>query len=120
MNMTTTASTLATACALVVAAAPAWTQVELTGTYSDRLYEDYIERGPGSDLGDYTGMPMTDEARAKALSFTSNMPMTVERQCLAQAPWVGLYRPRTYRIWSVKDETYGEAIAWLIGEEASQ
>ena len=64
--------------------APAWAQVQLTGTYEDRLYEDYIERGPGSDLGDFTGMPMTDEARAKALSYTSNMPMTLERQCLSQ------------------------------------
>ena len=104
----------AIACALLTAA-PAWGQVELTGTYEDRLYEDYIERGPGSDLGDYTGMPMTDEARAKALSYTSNMPMTIERQCLSQAPWVGLYRPRQYRIWSVNDETYGEVTAWVIG-----
>ena len=49
------------------------------------MYEDYIERGPGSDLGDFTGMPLNDEARAKALLYTSNLPSTMERQCLAQS-----------------------------------
>ena len=67
-------------------AVPAYAQIELTGSYAPILYEDYIERGPGSDLGDFTGMPMTDEGRAKALLYTSNLPSTIERQCLAQAP----------------------------------
>ena len=73
---------------------PAAAQVDLTGSWAPRLYEDYIERGPGSDLGDFTGVPMTDEARAKALLYTSNLPSTVERQCLPQSPWVVQYRPR--------------------------
>ena len=114
MTRTTSTAALTTCCTLLLAAVPAWGQVQLTGTYEDRLYEDYIERGPGSDLGDFTGMPMTDEARAKALSYTSNMPMTLERQCLSQAPWVGLYRPRLYRIWSINDETSGAVIAWVV------
>lgn len=115
MTRATPASVLTIACALTAAAGPAVAQVELTGSYAPRLYEDYIERGPGSDLGDFTGMPMTDDARAKALNFTSNMPMTIERQCIAQSPWVGLYRPLGYRIWSVNDEATGAVIAWVIG-----
>jgi hypothetical protein len=63
---------------------PASGQIELSGSYVPLLYEDYIERGPGSDLGDFTGMPMNDEGRAKALLYTSNLPSTLERQCLAQ------------------------------------
>ena len=77
---------------------PASAQIELTGSYQPILYEDYIERGPGSDLGDFTGVPMSDEARAKALLYTSNLPSTIERQCLAQAPWVLQYRPLGMRI----------------------
>jgi hypothetical protein len=46
---------------LLVATVPAYAQFELTGSYTPQLYEDYIERGPGSDLGDYSGMPLTDE-----------------------------------------------------------
>ena len=71
------------------------------------MYEDYIERGPGSFLGDFTGMPMSDEGRAKALRYSSSLPSTIERQCLAQSPWVGLYRPLALRIWSEVDESGG-------------
>src|SRR6185503_5196102 len=75
---------------LLACVAPASAQVELGGTYAIRMYEDYIERGPGSFLGDFTGMPLSDEGRAKALSYSSSLPSTIERQCLAQSPWVGL------------------------------
>ncbi len=92
---------------------PASAQIELTGSYAPILYEDYIERGPGSDLGDFTGMPMTDEGRAKALLYTSNLPSTIERQCLAQAPWVGQYRPLGMRIWSDVDND-DKVVAWKI------
>src|SRR5215216_6419565 len=96
-----------------IASTPAFAQVELNGSYSIRMYEDYIERGPGSFLGDFTGMPMSDEGRAKALLYTSNLPSTIERQCLPQAPWVGLYRPLGMRIWSEVDED-GRVVAWKI------
>jgi hypothetical protein len=98
---------------LLLAAAPVAAQVELSGNYSIRMYEDYIERGPGSFMGDYTGMPLSDEGRAKALLYTSNLPSTIERQCLAQSPWVGLYRPLGLRIWSEQD-TSGRVIAWVM------
>src|SRR5918912_272653 len=91
----------------------AFAQVDLTGSWAPRLYEDYIEGGPGSDLGDFTGMPMNDEARAKALLYTSNLPSTVERQCLPQAPWVVQYRPRGISIWAEEDRD-GQVIAWKL------
>lgn len=99
--------------ALFVASIPAYGQVELGGSYSPRMYEDYIERGPGSFMGDFTGMPMSDEGRAKALLYTSSLPSTVERQCLAQSPWVGLYRPLGLRFWSEVDDS-GRVIAWVM------
>jgi hypothetical protein len=92
---------------------PAHAQIELSGSYSPILYEDYIERGPGSDLGDFTGMPLTDEGRAKGLLYTSNLPSTIERQCLAQAPWVLQYRPLGMRIWSEVDKD-DRVAAWKI------
>src|SRR5437763_6422024 len=97
-------------CGLLAVSPPAFAQIELAGSYAPRLYEDYIERGPGSFLGDFTGMPLTEEARAKALLYTSNIPSMIERQCLAQSPWVGLYRPLGLRIWS--DIENGRVVAW--------
>src|SRR5713226_2378402 len=101
------------ACALLLTSVPASAQIELAGSYVPLLYEDYIERGPGSDLGDFTGMPLNDEARAKALLYTSNLPSTIERQCLAQAPWVGMYRPLGLRIWSEVDRD-DRVVAWKL------
>jgi hypothetical protein len=92
---------------------PAFAEVELGGTYAIRMHEDYIERGPGSYLGDFTGMPLSDEGRAKALSYSSSLPSTIERQCLAQSPWVGLYRPLALRFWSEVDES-GRVVAWVM------
>jgi hypothetical protein len=108
------AKALVFASALLVAATPAFAQFELTGSYAPRLYEDYIERGPGSDLGDYSGMPLTDDGRSKALLYTSNLPSTMERQCLAQSAGVFQYRPRGLKIWPETDEA-GRVIAWILG-----
>ena len=99
---------------LLAMSAPAFAQFELTGSYAPRLYEDYIERGPGSDLGDYSGVPLTDEGRAKALLYTSNLPSILERQCLAQSSMVFQYRPRGLKIWPETDEL-GHVIAWILG-----
>src|SRR6185295_1177382 len=99
---------------MTTVSAPALAQVELSGSYSIRMYEDYIERGPGSFMGDFTGMPLSDEGRAKALLYTSNLPSMVERQCLAQSPWVLQYRPLGVTIWSQEDDN-GRTIAYVIG-----
>jgi hypothetical protein len=47
--------------ALLTAALPASAQIELSGAYSSRMYEDSIERGPGEFMGHFTGMPLSDE-----------------------------------------------------------
>lgn len=99
---------------LLIGPAAAFAQVELGGNYAIRMYEDYIERGPGSFLGDFTGMPMSDEGRAKALNYTPSVPSTIERQCIAQSPWIGLYRPLGLRFWSETDVS-GRIVAWVMG-----
>src|SRR4026208_2039090 len=70
----------------VILSTAASAQGDLTGSRAPRLYEDYIERGPGSDLGDFTGMPMNDEARAKALLYTPNLPPTPQPPRPPHAP----------------------------------
>jgi hypothetical protein len=98
---------------LLAAAGPASAQIELSGAYADRMYEDYIERGPGEFMGNYTGMPLSDDGRAKALLYTSNLPSTYERQCLAQSAGIFQYRPRGIQMVKELDEA-GEVIAWVI------
>ena len=85
MKQMKTRRTVLLAFALVAIAMPASAQVDLTGPYQTRMYEDYIERGPGEFMGNFTGMPLTDEGRAKGLLYTSNLPSTYQRQCLPQS-----------------------------------
>lgn len=103
------------ACAMLATAGPVCAQVELSGAYAPRMYEDYIERGPGSFMGDFTGMPLTDDGRAKALLYTSNLPSTYERQCLAQSAGVFQYRPRGIQMIKELDESGSKVVAWVIG-----
>ncbi len=99
---------------LMLPGVPAQAQIELSGAYSSRMYEDYIERGPGEFMGNFTGMPLSDEGRAKALLYTSNQPSTYERQCMAQSVGVFQYRPRGIQMIKELDETKTEVVAWII------
>ena len=40
---------------LLAAAVPGYAQIELSGASSTRMYEDYIERGPGEFMGNLVG-----------------------------------------------------------------
>ena len=54
------------AVAVLLAAAPAAAQVDLTGRWGVRFHEDCPERIPGPPVGDYLALPMNDAARMRA------------------------------------------------------
>jgi len=66
---------------LALGARPAAAQVDLTGTWSPRYQEDFSERVPGPELGDYTGLPLTDGARRYAESWDPARITMPEEQC---------------------------------------
>jgi hypothetical protein len=50
--------------ALALLSVPASAQVPLAGNWNPyRTHEDEQDRGPGSDLGDYSGLPINEAAR---------------------------------------------------------
>ena len=66
--------------AALAVAAPAAAQVSLEGVWSPRYHEDQLDRVPGPELGDYTGLPITDGARLAADSWdASRLTLTVRR-----------------------------------------
>jgi hypothetical protein len=113
IRMTVTRVVLAV-CALLAFSAPASAQIDLAGSWDTRLHEDWMERCCGRDLGDYTGIALNDEARAKALSWDASLNSLRERQCLLFAPWTNQFQPRGVRIWNEIDDT-GNVLAWKIG-----
>lgn len=101
-------------CLLLLFSTHALAQIDLTGSWVSRMHEDWPERGPGRDTVDYTGLPMTDEARAKALTWEQAVYTMIERQCLLLSPWVTAFEPQGLRVWSELDSS-GRVVAWRIG-----
>ena len=94
---------------------PAFAQIDLAGHWVARAHEDWEERGPGPEIVDYLGLPINDEARARALSYSTSSLALPERQCLYYAPpYVGI-GPFGLEIWAETDPDTGRVVAWKIG-----
>jgi hypothetical protein len=100
---------------LLVAAAPARAQLELSGSWAARNHEDGLERGAGPYAVDYTGLPLNDDAREKALSYSASQLGMIERQCGLYPPHYIALGPFGLKIWNETDPISGETIAWKIG-----
>ncbi len=96
---------------LALGAQPARAQVDLTGTWSPRYQEDFSERVPGPELGDYTALPLTDGARRYAESWDPARLTLPEEQCRVHvSPYI--YRgPTNIGIWEDRDPGTRELIA---------
>jgi hypothetical protein len=78
-------------------------QIGLSGDWSPRMHEDQPDRGPGPELGDYTGLPITDGARLAADSWDASRLSIREHQCkVHNGPYI-FHGPLQVRIWEEKD-----------------
>ena len=60
---------------------PAVAQVDFSGEWAPRFWEDQPERVPGPDLGDYAGIPINDAARLRAEAWDASIQSLPEWQC---------------------------------------
>jgi hypothetical protein len=101
---------VALAAALAVAA-PAVAQVSLVGEWSPRYHEDQPDRIPGPELGDYTGLPLTDGARLAADSWDASRLTLREHQCkVHNGPYI-LHGPIQFRLSEERDLRTQQLIA---------
>ena len=57
-------------------------QVDISGEWAARIHEDQPHRGPGAELGDYTGIPINDAARLRADSYDADrLSVVSEYEC---------------------------------------
>lgn len=63
----------------MLAPAPLFAQVDISGQWAARVHEDQPHRGPGAELGDYTGLPINDAARQKASHWDASVLALPER-----------------------------------------
>src|SRR4051812_33372843 len=79
----------AVVCWLGLAGSPAFAQADFTGTWGARYQEDFAERIPGPDLGDYLGLPINASARQFADSWDPSRITLPEEQCRVHvAPYI--------------------------------
>jgi hypothetical protein len=60
---------------------PALAQINLSGVWANKLHEDWPDRLPGPELGDYGGIPLNDAARLRAQSWDASLITLPEYQC---------------------------------------
>jgi hypothetical protein len=98
--------------AAMLVAFPAFAQVDLSGEWGQKQHEDQPERGPGPEIGDYTGIPLNAEARARAESWDAEKWTQPEHEC---EPHPADYAPRgpgSMRIWADMNPLTMEITAW--------
>jgi hypothetical protein len=85
--------------------------VDLSGNWAPVMHEDQPERGPGPELVNYLGIPITDGAREWALSWDASRLTLPEHQCQVHvAPYI--YRgPLNVHIWEERDPQSQKLIA---------
>jgi hypothetical protein len=97
--------------ALLLAAAPAFAQLDLTGTWAPITQEDQPERGPGPELVDFGGLPINAEARQWALSWDPDRLTLPEHQCQVHVVSYIHRGPHQMRIWEERDPQTQDVVA---------
>lgn len=98
--------------AALLVAAPASAQLDLSGEWAPRFWEDQLERVPGPDLGDFLGIPISDAARLRAEAWDASIQTQPEWQCRPHSAdyiWRG---PSNLRIWKEVDPVSREITAF--------
>jgi hypothetical protein len=88
--------------------------VDFSGTWSNRLHEDWVERAPGPQIGDYLGLPINDEARAVADTYQVSMQNMPERQCILYTSQYIVLGPQNLRIEQQLDPISGGVVAFQL------
>src|SRR3984885_11501962 len=100
-----------TALLLATTMLPLCAQDLFDGEWSPLHHEDYNERIPGPDLGDFAGLPINDSARAFAESWDASRLTLQEHQCRVHVSPYIYHGPLHLRIWEEKDPTTQQVIA---------
>ena len=93
-------------------AVPAMAQKDIAGEWDNRFDEDFLERIPGPDIGDYLGIPLNDAARRHADSWDASLLTLPEHQCKPHPSDYGIRGPAQMRVWKEMDTAAQQLIAY--------
>jgi hypothetical protein len=93
---------------------PAFAELDLSGMWANRLHEDFLERAPGPRIGDYLGLPINDEGRARADAWQISIQTMPERQCILYTSQYLVMGPQSFKMLPDIDPISGRVTAWRI------
>ncbi len=91
--------------------------IDFSGEWANRVHEDQIERGPGPEIGDFTGLPINEAARRRGMSWDASLLAVPEHQCGAHPANYGAMHSNI-RIWKEVDDESQQLLAWHILHES--
>jgi len=98
---------------------PALAEVDLSGEWRALYHEDLEERLPGPELGDLTGLPITESAKRRSDTWDASMYSVLEHQCKPHPAGYVMRGPSNMRWWKDLDlqtqqvRAYHMTIEWL-------
>ena len=90
---------------------PALAQISLEGEWSGRYFEDQMDRVPGGDWGDFTGLPINEAARFYAESWDISRGSVPEHQCQVYNVAHIFRGPLQFRVWNERDPDSQDLVA---------
>jgi hypothetical protein len=87
----------------VVTVRPAVAQINLVGYWNPLFDEDWLERIPGPDVGDYAGLPISEAGRRRANTWDASLLSLPEHQCKPHPSTYGFRGVGQLRIWEERD-----------------
>jgi hypothetical protein len=106
------AALLAAIALCVMTCRTAEAQAEITGSWAARNHE--VLAGDGLPV-DFTGIPLNEEGRIRALTYSESQLSTIERQCQGWPAFYMVQGPFGLKIWSDSDPVKGNVISYTIG-----
>jgi hypothetical protein len=103
--------------ALAFTSGTALAQVDLSGEWRGTRHEDQPERGPGPEIGDFTGLPLIDAGIQRGLSWDASLLTVPEHQCSPHPANYGVMHGNL-RIWKEVDPESQQLIAWHLLHES--
>jgi len=93
-------------------ATPSFSQADFSGQWAPLYQEDPVERLPGPELGDYTGLPLSEAGRLRADSWDADrISIVQEYQCRPHSSDYGLRGLAPMRVTMEYDTTTQRVIA---------
>jgi hypothetical protein len=92
-------------------------QTDLSGSWAARNYGDAIANrpGPGPGMVDFAGLPINEDARMRALLYSSSEGSMPDRVCSLYSPVYVMLGPFGLKIWNETEPRNGSTLAWKIG-----